>query len=388
MKRNLCTLVIVLLGAILCCCGNSQEDSKHTDKGNNKNGSATNELERNEGNENTDGLGNKGMSGNWFVEDYVDDFGDSTGSSFCYTVCDGTFENTATSGSDLIASVYFDSYNEVFAIRLLEYSKAKASYLSNAHITLKCKVDDYVFEDMLIGNPPNGDLILSNGNAGYKKIFKYLDEGKEIRTVIYIDNSKYNFTISGNGFAEALAEQEAKKKQAGISGTYKNAILSSEDWFVIKQETPTSGTITAASKSGSATLDYTYDPSTYILKVVPDKDWEYRCVYDTFLVYDIVMTPEYGTVKGTIPDGDTFDAAVTWFSPKNKATTTYVFRNNGTFVESGTNFKGEKTGTKTGTYIRAGSFIMQKYSKGYVWTDYIYNGKLYRSTDGVYVIDR
>ena len=40
---------------------------------------------------------NTSVFGNWHVNDYEDEFGDSTSSTFIYTVCDGTFENTATS---------------------------------------------------------------------------------------------------------------------------------------------------------------------------------------------------------------------------------------------------------------------------------------------------
>ncbi len=359
-------LIVMILGLYLCACGDSQRDSSLA----------------------ADNREDTGVFGDWFVEEYVDEFGDSTGSSFCYTICDGTFENSATSGSDLIAGVYFDSYHEAFSIRLLEYSETKASYLSDADITVKCKVEDYTFEDILIGTPPNGDLVLSSSSAGYKNLYRYLGEGKEIRTVIYIDNSKYNFTISGKGFKEVLAEQEAREKQKGISGTYKNAILVSEDWFVIKQETSTSGTITAADKYGSATLDYTYDPSTYILKVVLDDEWSRRCSYDTFFIYDSVLVPEYGSVKGSIPDGKTFDASVTWVSPDSQEKTTYTFRKDGTFVETGTYYDGEKKETETGTYTRVDSFIMQKYSYGYVWTDYVYNGKFYPAPKGVYVIDK
>ena len=348
-------------------------DDKETDEGN----AADNE--------------NKNVFGDWFVEEYKDDFGDSTGSTFCFTMSDGTFSNSATSESELVAGVYYDLYHPVFLFRLLEYGNTKASYLSNASISIKCKVGDYVFEDTLIGDAPNGELILSEKNKGFKQIYSYLEDGEEIRTVIYIDNSKYSFSISGNGFKSALSEQEKRKELAGISGTYKDATLTGEyaEWFVIKQVTPTSGTITSASKSGSATLDYTYDPDTHVLTVVPDDDWTYRCLYDKFIVDDIVLLPEDGgTVEGVIPDKSSFDATIKWSSAKNQATHTYEFKKDGSFIEYGTDYEGDETETKKGTYTVVDSFIIKKYSAGYIWTDYNYNGKLYSATTGVYVIDK
>lgn len=331
---------------------------------------------------------NDRASGDWFVGETVDEFGDSTGSTFCYTTCLGTFTNSATSGSDLAAGVYYVSSRQVFLFRLLEYSKTDATYLSNADISIKCKVDEYVFDDTLLGDAPNGYLILPSNNKSYKKIYDYLIEGKEIRTVIYIDNSKYSFVISGNGFKDVLSEQDDRKKQIGISGTYKNSVWSEEygDWFTIKQESPTSGTITAASHSGSATVDYTYNPSTCVLSVTPTSDWTYRCVFDHFIVTDTVLLPDdRGTVDGIIPDKSTFDATIKWSSAKNKATHTYEFKADGTFIEYGTDYEGVDTEKKTGTYKLVDSIIIKNYSKGYVNVDYSFNGKLYSD---VYMIDR
>ena len=271
---------------------------------------------------------------------------------------------------------------------MLEYSKTDATYLSNADISIKCKVDEYVFDDTLLGDAPNGYLILPSNNKSYKKIYDYLIEGKEIRTVIYIDNSKYSFVISGNGFKDVLSEQDDRKKQIGISGTYKNSVWSEEygDWFTIKQESPTSGTITAASHSGSATVDYTYNPSTCVLSVTPTSDWTYRCVFDQFIVTDTVLLPDdRGTVDGIIPDKSTFDATIKWSSAKNKATHTYEFKADGTFIEYGTDYEGVDTEKKTGTYKLVDSIIIKNYSKGYVNVDYSFNGKLYSD---VYMIDR
>ena len=377
MKHKVCLLSLCLISILIGTCLSACEGTPTTTTANE--GQSLGDIVNNE-DENT--------GGDWLVGETVDEFGDSTGSTFCYTTCLGTFTNSATSGSDLAAGVYYVSSRQVFLFRLLEYSKTDATYLSNADISIKCKVDEYVFDDTLLGDAPNGYLILPSNNKSYKKIYDYLIEGKEIRTVIYINNSKYSFVISGNGFKDVLSEQDDRKKQIGISGTYKNSVWSEEygDWFTIKQESPTSGTITAASHSGSATVDYTYNPSTCVLSVIPTSDWTYRCVFNHFIVTDTVLLPDDGgTVDGIIPDKSTFDATIKWSSAKNKATHTYEFKADGTFIEYGTDYEGVDTEKKTGTYKLVDSIIIKNYSKGYVNVDYSFNGKLYSD---VYMIDR
>lgn len=377
MKHKVCLLSLCLISVLIGTCLSACEGTPTTTTANE--GQSLGDIVNNE---------DVNTGGDWLVGETVDEFGDSTGSTFCYTTCLGTFTNSATSGSDLAAGVYYVSSRQVFLFRLLEYSKTDATYLSNADISIKCKVDEYVFDDTLLGDAPNGYLILPSNNKSYKKIYDYLIEGKEIRTVIYINNSKYSFVISGNGFKDVLSEQDDRKKQIGISGTYKNSVWSEEygDWFTIKQESPTSGTITAASHSGSATVDYTYNPSTCVLSVIPTSDWTYRCVFNHFIVTDTVLLPDDGgTVDGIIPDKSTFDATIKWSSAKNKATHTYEFKADGTFIEYGTDYEGVDTEKKTGTYKLVDSIIIKKYSKGYVNVDYSFNGKLYSD---VYMIDR
>jgi len=372
MNRLFHVFLVIFSCVVFSACGSSQANT-----GNESNKEAANYTE------------NEKVYGAWYVEEYKDDFGDSTGSMFVYTMCEGTFENTATSGSDLAVGVYYDSSYNAFLIRLLEYNDTKATYLSSSDITMKCKVDEYIFEDALIGDAPNGDLIISENNKYYKTFYNYLDEGKEIRTIICIDNSKYNFTIRGKGFKEAIDEKAARIESAGISGTYKNSHVTSPDytdWFTIKQITPTSGTITAASKSGSATLDYIYDPETYILTVIPNADWTYRCSYDRFIVNDVVLVPDSGSVEGEIPDEQYFDATIKWSSDENKATKIYEFKKDGSYTIHGTDYKGEAIETDTGTYTIIDSFLLAKKSSGLVWTYYIFNGKLLNQTP--YVIDK
>lgn len=402
MKKKIYKLLSIFLACVLVmtvfsACGDSQSAS--ADVSDNTTSHSESVQDNSEGAKTesddltteSEGLETKNVFGDWFIEEYKDEFGDGTGSTFCFTICEGSFSNTATSGSDLTAGIYFDASHHAFLIRLLEYGNTNAAYSSNSDISIKCKVGEYVFEDTPVGDAPNGELILSESNKSYKKFYDYLEKGEEIRIVIYIDNSKYNFSISGYGFRSAIAEQERRGDSAGISGTYKNVNGPDEyrDWFIIKQSTPTSGTITAASDSGSAMLNYEYDPSTYVLTVTPNSDWTYRCLYDRFIVYGITLVPDDGTREGNIPDSQYFDATAKWSSSENKATTIYEFKKDGSFISYGTDYKGEDKETESGSYTRVDDYIILQYDgKSYTWACFIFDGKLYDWSPGVYVIDK
>lgn len=376
-------LYFLIFAGISCCLGACGSSEVKTSAGSVEEKDSEAETDEND----SQNKERKSVFGDWMIQNYVDEFGDSTGNTYCQSICSGTFENSATTGSDLMVITSYDLSHELFLFQLFEYNDNKATYLSSSDMSIKCKIGEAIFEDTLIGTPPDGFVAPATNN---KKLFNYLNNGQDIRVVINIDNSKYNFTISGDGFQLAISEQKKRQQLAGISGTYKNVNLKGDaaDWFVIKQETPETGTITNASSSGSATLDYTYDPTTCILTVKPDDAWTYRCLYDQFIVNDVVMFPYYGNFEGEIPDGSTFDAKITWLSPENKATNIYEFKKDGSFVKSGTNYKGEKTKTKTGTYIVQESFLFETLDSGTTFVDYIYEGKLYTYAPGIYVIDK
>ena len=88
--------------------------------------------------ENGDGVA---TFGDWYENEYVDDFGDSTGKIFCASICQGTFENTATSEEDLAVVVFYEPRKESLTFRLLEYENKKATYLDSDEIAFKYKID-------------------------------------------------------------------------------------------------------------------------------------------------------------------------------------------------------------------------------------------------------
>lgn len=189
--------------------------------------------------------------GDWSVGRFVDDFGDPTGETFLYTKTTGTFSNTAAKDAEL--TVVFMYQNGDFAIRLLEYNQIQAVYYDNSKITLKYKVDDVVYEHSLYPSaPPNADILIndrmqnmaeidpsdtakaqvatftqtrSQKNSAFRQIKKFLSNSVDLRCVMYIDSSKYSFTISSKGFGDAVfgkAYDEAVQKME--NGRYEEAI--------------------------------------------------------------------------------------------------------------------------------------------------------------------
>ncbi len=206
--------------------------------------------------------------GEWILEQTVDDFGDVTEDSetIVKTTVEGTFSNTATSNSPLTVVVNYVPSVKEFDFRLLEYNDTLATYFNNSNIVLKMKANDTITEFALYGAEPNGDLAISDlayytanvstaakqaetmdpiqglnylnsyyydtsvdyEDSGSQHLYQYLnDEKTDVRCIIEIDNSKYNFTIPYEGFEEAHIEAyESKVYQAGKELMKNNEFLS------------------------------------------------------------------------------------------------------------------------------------------------------------------
>ena len=158
----------------------------------------------------------------WEIAPSVDEFGDVKDESdgIRYPI-DGTFKNSATSGSELTGYIFYQPDTTfldtgVFSVRLLEYGDTHASYLDSDvyegdGIIMKTKDDDgNVQEYRLVGKAPDSDLVLfahsgpfatskdllnTNARAANLDLAKSLKDGKDLKTVIYIGSSKYSFTV-------------------------------------------------------------------------------------------------------------------------------------------------------------------------------------------------
>lgn len=149
----------------------------------------------------------------WTLDQSVDDFGDANGDYIIKTVVNGTFSNTATTNSDLKVFAYFLLDDKgvfgrkgayILALRLLEYGEYPATYLSSDNMELKTKIGDTVDSYELCGSITSADICVkyteNNTKPNYAEVIaKQLVDGNDIRCVVKIGASKYNFTLeSGN----------------------------------------------------------------------------------------------------------------------------------------------------------------------------------------------
>lgn len=156
-------------------------------------------------------------SGPWSSNQTVDEFGDvvEDSKSVVQATFNGTFSNSATSGSDLAVTVFFtenngNSFGYIGSIRLKEYGDSPATYLSSEveNLKLKMKVGETVKEYPLKSLERNSDLwIGTEGNVTDADcIMADLARGEDIKCVINIGNSKYNFTIESANFKDVCSK--------------------------------------------------------------------------------------------------------------------------------------------------------------------------------------
>ena len=170
--------------------------------------------------------------GKWEIDYTVDEFGDIVEDSDAYIKAGftGEFSNTATKDSDLTVVVFyqpFDFTGSTISFRLLEYGNTPASYFEDSNKQFKIKVNDTIYEDHLGGFSPNGDVYLfygrastkeeSRDNSVYFQLIRSLYEGKDVRCIAIIDNSKYSFSLEASNFHEVfdtLQEDICKRADA------------------------------------------------------------------------------------------------------------------------------------------------------------------------------
>lgn len=156
----------------------------------------------------------------WKIDYYVDSFGDATSSAFLRGDFEGIFSNSATTGSDLKACLYYDPAGPFFSIRLIEYGSYLASlnYYDEDDVYIKFKINGETLtchpysiygSDLTIKRSWDADI--------FNALFDALEKGDEISCAIetgkyifgrYDIGSNYIFTISGRGFIERYNELE------------------------------------------------------------------------------------------------------------------------------------------------------------------------------------
>lgn len=190
----------------------------------------------------TSSQGSDGVYGMWMLQDSsVDEFGDEKNDDTLIlksVSSDGDFSNTATASSELTVAIFDWIPNisgmksvHLIQLRLLEYNKTPATYYDSSKMSFKMKVNDKIEEYGITGTAPNGDLYIGLADKGGDVIHDYLYYGNDIRCIVYIDNSQYNFTIYSSGFANACADAEVKLKAIQEKNRIKTGGMAIKSFF-------------------------------------------------------------------------------------------------------------------------------------------------------------
>lgn len=264
MKKKL-LLACCTVALVLSACGGSSNNSSTTS--NNAENQAASEQNNSESENSTDEVNNadntevdqeaaqEAASGAWTLQQVTDEFGDvkkDGGTNAVYAIT-GDFSNTATNGSELGGYVVFEPLSQSFFFILNEYNNAKATYLSSDTIVLKYKAgsDDTIHSHYLTGQAPNDALVLNdtteqlqNNHHDYKSVDSGFTEvatnlwyGNEVRCIIEIANSKYNFSIEPSNFKDICTELgvsfEELPKEEAIRHSFEIYMQDTEYAFVI-----------------------------------------------------------------------------------------------------------------------------------------------------------
>ncbi len=224
-------MISIVMIISITACGQSEKTASSGDVSS----SITQETNENEQSNGNTPVGEEdvttGLSDTWIAFQTPDDFGDITEDSDVAigTRVSGDFSNTATASSELNVCVYFrknpTKEHYVMELALLEYGDTPATYLSSDAITLKTKVNDSVMESPLTGTAPNGNLYAGIQASDYfaDAYFNELYTGLDIRCIVTIGSSKYNFTIESKDFQEVCSDAGFNFAYVGM--TPKDAVL-------------------------------------------------------------------------------------------------------------------------------------------------------------------
>lgn len=170
----------------------------------------------------------------WEVQKEVDEFGDEIpdGASIVMAPISGDFSNTATSGSELTGYVTMqirEGY-PVFAFVLMEYGDHQATYTEYDMMAVKTKIGENIYEyKEILSNPPNG---LIGVYDTWETLYTALYTGTDVRCIIEIESSQYNFTIMSADFADACKESGYVTKAMYYHDTDNEVLLEEAKDFI------------------------------------------------------------------------------------------------------------------------------------------------------------
>lgn len=252
------------------------------------------------------GDGNSSNKTVWKIEESVDEFGDVTEDSYEYLASEfsGTFSNTATTDGELSGKVGIGKKTDghyLVGFNLLENKQMKASFNDSDNSVLKVKVDDTVYEYPLSGYAPVGSLVFGGEDFDYSgdEFFNLLYAGNDLRCVIEIGSSKYNFDIINGNFTEFCEKNDVSKAPAELTLDNALAILLEDKGLYFgeireclnkhKEEFERVGSSTMFNELNGCFLQvHVVVPTPYDSKMYPDMDF---CIYsenekNSFAGYD------------------------------------------------------------------------------------------------------
>ena len=163
--------------------------------------------------------------GAWTIDKATDDFGDELEDGRTYIACpiEGEFSNSATTGSEFAGRLWIwwsgtvsdkDTLAYAYAatIQILEYGDNPATFSSSSDIVLRTKNDSGIIRQYLASTTPNEEGVTCF--EANRLVFDLLEEPSELRCILNDGSSKYEFTLSGAGFAETFAENRPEALKA------------------------------------------------------------------------------------------------------------------------------------------------------------------------------
>ena len=145
------------------------------------------------------------QTGLWELENYSDEFGESTSNTYLILMGDGVFSNSATSNSKLQVAFFIDGNR--FSFRLFEYGSLPVND-DGAYATRIKDSDGTVHDFRLWGSGQSSQISpTSSSSESYKEILEILKKGGEIIVTMkyssYGDRD-YRFKLDVDGFDNAL----------------------------------------------------------------------------------------------------------------------------------------------------------------------------------------
>lgn len=136
----------------------------------------------------------------WVAVPIVDEFGDATGDTARAYVTEGTFSNSATSGSGLSVRISLQRNN--FFFELFEYNRRPQAVLggsNGAFGNVRIKREDGSVEDHRVFASPSGGILVSEGSE--LADIMHNGTGEVIRVIVYekefskYGSSAYSFKV-------------------------------------------------------------------------------------------------------------------------------------------------------------------------------------------------